>query len=151
MRESLVYLRVPMCVCDMPIWRGVPKQNHVQTQQSVPLTAPRPLQVSYFVTLGCAAVSLCRVRHANALAKWLAGRRRAEVSAIRANFLCCLMPLRVFQSRMSSPVAPDQDLVVEPLEHIFVMFCSLPDFASLGAKCSPGTESYSYRPLLTLA
>ena len=126
----------------------------------------RVRQVLFLMTLGGSSVFLCGVRHANAFAKWMASRRVAEVAASRANFLCCLMPprsllpydrsllpydrslfcritglfchvRRVFNSRMSAPVAADEPLVVEPLQDIFVMFCSLPDFASMGAKCTP--------------
>jgi hypothetical protein len=58
----------------------------------------------FLMAAGSTSVFLCRVRSCNAFAKLVARRRIAVMAKRRANFLRCLMPLKVFRSRMSAPV-----------------------------------------------
>ena len=58
----------------------------------------------FLMAAGSTSVFLCRVRSCNAFAKFVARRRIAVMAERRANFLRCLMLLKVFRSRMSAPV-----------------------------------------------
>jgi hypothetical protein len=90
--------------------------------------------VLFYLTLACCSLFLCRVRRDNAWAKWRASRRRASVEARHVALLDSLIPRTVFQSRLSR-TDENGELVVESLDNIFVMFCSLPDQEP--AQCAP--------------